>query len=440
MGKWFLASICLGLAIAPIPSLLSGEGLCAPLIIELETEDSRQPLYLAPFTLRGTTSLPQPYLEKLEATLQFDLSHNGITVCVEKKTTTASTPYQLHVEIEGSTAKVSMAATRTTSTRLISTVPLTGHLQHDRRQMHLVADAVHKAITGIPGLATTHILYTVRKPLTGDSWTSDIWECDYDGASPHPLCQNGSYCMTPVYVPPKEGHSATAYLYVSYEAGLPKIYLSPLQGGKQQRLCSLRGNQLMPAMSRQRHLLAFISDLQGNPDLFIQPFSPEEGLQGQAIQLYITPRPATQASPTFSPDGSKVAFVSNRGGSPRIYILTLPSGKLTPQREALLISRCCSENSAPSWAPDGTKIAYCSLTDGVRQIWIYDTENDRERQLTYGPKHKENPSWAPNSRVIVYNTNDNNDHELYLVALAHPLPVKISSAVGEKRFPSWEPR
>lgn len=230
------------------------------------------------------------------------------------------------------------------------------------------------------------------------------------------------------------------FVFVSYEIGQPKIYLGDLESGATQRLSLLKGNQLMPTLSRQRDKIAFISDVTGNPDLFLQKFDPESGLEGKPRQIYATHK-ATQGTPSFSPDGNRIAFVSNKDGSPRIYVLDIPApGTPLKETKATLISKANRENSAPNWSPDGTKLAYCSMTQGVRQIWVYDFTTGKERQLTQGAGNKENPSFAPNSLHLVFNSNANGKNELYLVNLNQPESARITFGDGEKQFPSWEPR
>ncbi|MCB1213798.1 MAG: PD40 domain-containing protein, partial [Chlamydiia bacterium] len=196
---------------------------------------------------------------------------------------------------------------------------------------------------------------------------------------------------------------------------------------------TLRGNQLIPAFSEKAGLLALICDVSGNPDLFVQPYSLEGGAVGAPRQLF-TAKQATQGSPTFNPEGTELAFVSNKDGSPKIYRLALnTSGKPQPK----LVSVRAKNGTAPAWSPDGKKIAFCSRTAGFRQIWIADLKTGEEYPITEGKGHKENPTWAPDSLHLVYNTADPDHCELFLIDCIRRTPKRLSTGTGEKRFPSF---
>jgi TolB protein len=318
-------------------------------------------------------------------------------------------------------------------------VALTGALGQDRQKLHKLSDAIHKALFQEEGVAYSRILYSYQnKAAAGEeSWSSEIIECDWDGENPKTITREKSYCVTPVLIPKGEGLTQDLFLYVSYKTGQPKIFIASLGEGKGKKVVDIRGNQILPAISKKRDKLAFVCDASGRTDLFIQSIQPEIGRTGTPKQLFSYPR-STQASPTFSPDGSKVAFVSDKDGAARIYSISSEVSNKRPT--AHLITKKSRESSCPSWSPDGTKLAYSAKTEGIRQIWIYDFVAEEERQLTSGPGNKENPCWAGNSLHLVFNSSDNNSSDLYVVNLNQPDAVKITKGQGKKHYPTWGPR
>lgn len=432
----------------------------SPIYIQLETEAKLLPLYQVKLADENS-GLPKEYLSQLEKILRFDLSHNGMTYLVEnsaQKENLASalsfdkasdlsawmkekTYFIIQARVKDRKLGAALHIVNSNSKKLIDGLELTGVLSKDRSTIHVLADAIHKALFQTDGIATTKILYTVKTGgENGKKAISEVFESDYDGGNPRQITNSRSYAVTPCYIPPRTGRISRSFLYVSYEIGQPKIYIGDLETGKTQRLSLLKGNQLMPAISSQRDQIAFISDVTGNPDLFLQSFDAESGLINKPRQLYATYK-ATQGTPTFSPDGKKIAFVSNKDGSPKIYIIDIPpSGTPLKEIKARLITKINRENSAPNWSPDGKKLAYCATAKGVRQIWIYDFETGKEHQLTQGPGNKENPSFAPNSLHLVFNSTDANASDLYIVNLNQPEAAKINTNKSEHHFPSWEPR
>jgi TolB protein len=444
--------------------LLSEQACCdsseEPIMVHLSTETKLLPIYLTPLTVDSTESFDANAIKHLNDVWRFDMDHNGMTSVLKSSKEKdqlarassfdiSPTPeewkslgafYIIKSRIQNNKLSARLFAAHTDVVRSIDNLELKQDLAQDRRQVHQMADAIFKALFGTDGIAATRILYT-NKIHQGKTWVSEVWECDYDGKNARQVTFDSGYAITPAYFPAKPGFASGGLFFVSYKTGQPKIYYQSLSGDTTaRRLSYMRGNQLMPAISRQRDKVAFVSDVTGNPDLFIQPFNPENGISVKPYQIFSTNR-ATQGTPTFSPDGSQIAFVSNKDGAARIYMINTPeSGASLKDIKATLISKHNKESTAPAWSPDGTKIAYCSSVNGVRQIWVYDLAKREERQLTQGPGNKENPSWAPNSLHLVFNSTGANACDLYLINLNQPEATKISAGSGEKHFPCWEPR
>jgi len=429
------------------------------LFVKLATESRLMPLYLADIYIENA-SFDEAYLKTLEKVLHFDLSHNGMTFTVKHTGNRDAVSkagsfdnlgkaadwkaldvyYVIKVRVKDRKLDARMFSVNGNTVKTAEGLALTGALNKDRRTLHQLADMIHKALFNTDGIATTRFLYSVKTKSADGKHISEIWEADYDGHNAQQITKSGEFSISPVYVPPKAGYTPGSFFYVSYKTGQSKIYMASLTEGEGYRFTLLKGNQLMPSISRQRNKVVFISDYTGNPDVFVQEFSPESGAIGKPQQVFAA-KHATQGSPVFSPDGNRIAFVSNKDGSPRIYVMAIPApGAGSKDIQVSLVTKHNKESSAPSWSPDGSKLAYCSMAQGVRQIWVYDFDKRMEYQVTQGAGNKENPTWAPNNLHLIFNSTGGQGSELYLVNLNQPESKKISSGSGEKHFPSWQPQ
>ncbi|GAB4187070.1 MAG: hypothetical protein Tsb0015_05440 [Simkaniaceae bacterium] len=425
--------------------------------VELATDLYQHPFYIGAFQAKDT-DLPQDHIRHLEKILWEDLHFSLKAKLLEPKDAlekilqktrdeecfhaavwnAENISFVVRPKIIKNSLHVDVFIVHSSIVHTIKDIPLTGNIQEDTAAAHEAADIILERIFGEKGIAGSHILFTKTIPQKGvpkEEWISEIWEIDYNGKYPKKIIGNNSYNLTPTYFPNKAGRSEK-FLFVSYLFGQPKIFLSSLSDPKAALLIQLRGNQLLPSVSRQGDKIAFISDAAGRPDLFLQHFHPEKGPIGKPIQLFSYPR-AVNASPTFSPDGNKIAFVSDKDWTPRIYLIEL--GNPPGNNDIVCLTMKNRENTVPSWSPDGKKIAYSAKTNGIRQIWIYDFETKQEIQITSGPGHKENPCFAPNSLHIVYNTTGE-ETDLYLVDIINKSPVKITSGPEINHYPAWEPK
>ena len=121
--------------------------------------------------------------------------------------------------------------------------------------------------------------------------------------------------------------------------------------------------------------------------------SPAEN-SGRAEQ--ITRGTGVAGNPVVSPDGAKIAYVSDAGG--HLDLWTMDASGSNPRQ----VTFGPAQDFAPTWSPDGKQLAFASETEGVLQTWLVDADGQNARQLTRQGTMNHAPSWSPDGRSIAY--------------------------------------
>ncbi len=117
-------------------------------------------------------------------------------------------------------------------------------------------------------------------------------------------------------------------------------------------------------------------------------------------------------SPSWSPDGKKLAYVSFEGGRPAIYTQDVRLGK----REK--ISGFRGINGAPAWSPDGTRLALVLSREGSPDIYVMNLLSKKLTRLTRSYGIDTEPVWTPRGDAIVFTSDRGGKPQLYKVTLA----------------------
>lgn len=112
-------------------------------------------------------------------------------------------------------------------------------------------------------------------------------------------------------------------------------------------------------------------------------------------------------SPSWSPDGQRLAYVSFETGRPQIFVQEVYTGR----RE--LVTNLPGINGAPSWAPDGTRLAVTLSRDGNPEIYVHEMESRRLIRLTNNSAIDTEPVWMPDGRSIIFTSDRGGGPQLY---------------------------
>jgi len=117
-------------------------------------------------------------------------------------------------------------------------------------------------------------------------------------------------------------------------------------------------------------------------------------------------------SPSWSPDGGRVAYVSFETSRPAIFLQDLETG----QREQLTDFR--GLNGAPAWSPDGKKLALVLSKDGNPEIYTLNLESGRFTRITNHFAIDTEPNWTGDGEGIIFTSNRGGKPQIYQVTLA----------------------
>jgi len=116
-------------------------------------------------------------------------------------------------------------------------------------------------------------------------------------------------------------------------------------------------------------------------------------------------------SPTWSPDGTRLAYVSFETGKPVVYVHHIATGQRTP------VANFKGNNSAPAWSPDGSKLAVVLSRDGSSQIYIMNADGSGLRRLTQTATINTEPQFTPDGRYIVFSSDRGGSAQIYRISV-----------------------
>jgi len=115
-------------------------------------------------------------------------------------------------------------------------------------------------------------------------------------------------------------------------------------------------------------------------------------------------------SPSWSPDGSQLAYVSFEQKKPIIYVHTLATG----QRR--VVANFKGSNSAPTWSPDGRQLAVVLTKDGRSQLYVLNADGSGVRRLATSSGIDTEPAWSPDGQWIYFTSDRGGSPQIYRIS------------------------
>lgn len=117
-------------------------------------------------------------------------------------------------------------------------------------------------------------------------------------------------------------------------------------------------------------------------------------------------------SPEWSPEGSKLAYVTFENKKSQVVVHDLRSGSRK------IVGALKGHNGAPSFSPDGSQIAFASNQEGVLNIYVTGANGGTPRQLTSGVGNNTEPSWSPDGSSILFTSDRGGSPQVYRMGVS----------------------
>jgi TolB protein len=149
----------------------------------------------------------------------------------------------------------------------------------------------------------------------------------------------------------------------------------------------------------------------------------------------LTTDPALDLSPSWSADGRRIAFVSDRAGSPQVYLMNADGSgvrRLTFQG---------NYNQTPQWSPRGDLIAFTARDERkVFDLFAIGVDSGKVNRLTQDQgRTNEDLSWAPNGRLVVFRSDRSGASQLVVSDPKGDRQTAVAGGTGDLSAPAWGP-
>lgn len=198
-----------------------------------------------------------------------------------------------------------------------------------------------------------------------------------------------------------------AYITALRQAGQqPKYQLqvADTDGYNPQIVLSSTQPIMSPSWSPNGKMLAYVSFEKRRPEIYIQNLYNEQ-------RTKVTAYEGINGAPVWSPDGRKLALTLSKSGNPDIYTLDVVTKKLTQ------VTRHWAIDTEPTWTPDGRDILFTSGRSGKPQIYRIPANGGQAKRVTYEGNYNTSPEVSADGRKLAFVQGEGNVFKVAIMDL-----------------------
>lgn len=304
-----------------------------------------------------------------------------------------------------------------------------------RSQNRLLSTLFVLVLAGLVGVViwATNINSDSNTPASGVP-SVNLANLDDTNATPLATLAGGVDIATPVPTAqslPEVLQAGGSVAFVVRELGQDDIWVAPVDGRTPLRFTNDIADDRDPSWSPDGTQLAFASRRDGNWDIYIQAINTVGTTEPRRMTFGL----GFEASPDWSPDGAFIAYESYQGGNLDIYFMPSDGSEAGSPLPAM------SEfpEYSPAWEPnEGRQIAYVSLQDGNQEIYVLNLTTRTSTNISNTATIQEDfPAWSPDGNYLAYSGIENGLEIVFVKDLRNPnTPVQ---RFRQGRMPYWSP-
>jgi Tol biopolymer transport system component len=183
---------------------------------------------------------------------------------------------------------------------------------------------------------------------------------------------------------------------------------------------------LEPSWSPDGQRIAFASNRDRNSDsLDVYVMNANGGDQRRVTR---TKGGDSSIDPAWSPDGRRIAFARNDG----LYVVNADGSGLR---------KLTSDGTTPAWSPDGRRIAFTSRRDGDYEVYVMNADGTGQRNLTRNAADDQVHvgGWSPDGRRIVFHSNRGGNRDIYVMNADGSGQRNLTRNPAADLFAAWSP-